>query len=230
MRAKLVVAFHALALVCSTDAFARQRVQGVIHAPSASVGQARTINGAQQPWRNTPATPERMRQRIEEAAVRYSAYAPVPRLILYDIGYPRDMLEYANLDGHAVVLLTALSQERVELPLRRVYVSVDGKEVELRLLKLVLSEQAANGDVTARTLGRFRADALYMLPLYLRTRAGDLLADFDRNRTGLKVAVFGTPLPDEVSKLGIKPPTGVGPFADTLEEFIRRESPSFFKE
>jgi hypothetical protein len=229
MRAKLVVAFLPLALLCSADAFARQRVQGVIHAPNASVGQARTINGAQ-PWRNTPATPERMRQRIEEAAVRYRDYAPVPRLILYDIGYPRDVLEYANLDGHAVVLLTALSQERVELPLRRVYVSVNGKEVELRLLKLVLSEQAADGDVTARTFGRFRADALYMLPLYLRTRAGDLLADFDRNRTGLKVAAFGTPLPDEISKLGIKPPTGVGPFADTLEEFIRREYPSFFKE
>jgi hypothetical protein len=227
MRTNLTLACLALALVCSADAFARQ------HGPQLRL--ATTAPGskpvrAAEPWRNSPATPETMRQRIEKAAVKYGAAAPVARIILYDIGYPRDPREYAGLDGHAVVLLTALSQERAELPIRRVYVSADGREVELKLLKLVLSEQAAPFDAAARTFGRFRADALYLLPVYLRTRAGNLLADFDRNRTALKVASFGTPLPGEVNGLGIKPPTGAGPLADTLEEFIRREYPSFFDE
>jgi hypothetical protein len=171
-----------------------------------------------------------MRQRIEEAAVKYQAYAPIPRIVLYDIGYPRDAGEYASLEGYAVILITALSQERGELPLRRVYFSADGKEVELKLLKLVLSEQPAVGDATSRTFGPYRADALYLLPLHLRARPGDLLADFTSNRTGMKVADFAAPLPDDVRGFGIKPPASAAPPPDALERLIRREYPSFFKE
>ena len=70
-------------------------------------------------WRDKPATPARMNQRIEEAAVRYQSNAPIPRVVLYDIAYPHDAEEYAALDGHAVMLTTALSQERAELPLKK---------------------------------------------------------------------------------------------------------------
>lgn len=192
-------------------------------------GAAPAADGAAHGWGRSAATPELMRRRIEEAAVKYQADAPVPRVVFYDIAYPRDAREYASLDGHGVILLTALSQERAELPLRRVYVPSDGKEVELRLLKVVLSEQAP-GAPSAGTFGPYRADALYLLPLYLRARPGDLLADFAAGRTALKVADFTLPLPDDVRALGNKPPAGPGPSADALEKFIRREYPSFFKE
>src|SRR5262245_40444936 len=49
--------------------------------------QVNNVGGAPV-WRNQPATPARMSQRIEEAAIQYAAYAPVPRIVLYDIGYP----------------------------------------------------------------------------------------------------------------------------------------------
>jgi hypothetical protein len=181
-------------------------------------------------WRNKPATPDRMSQRIEEAAIKYQANAPIPRVVLYDIGFPHNDQEAARLDGHAVILLTALAQERGELPLQRVYVLADGKEIELKLLKLVLSEQPADGSITAKTFGAFRADALYLLPMYLRLKAADLLVDFGKNRMGFKVATFGTPVSADVGRLNIKPPTGTGPSNEMLEEFIRREYPSFFKE
>lgn len=184
---------------------------------------------AEHGWSATAATPELLRRRIEEAAVKYQARAPIPRVVFYDIAYPRDAREYASLDGHGVILLTALSQERGELPLRKVYFPLDGKEVELRLLKLVLSEQAP-GDISAKTFGPYRADALYLLPLYLRARPDYLLADFAAGRTAMKVADFSLPLSDEVQALGIKPPAGAGPSAAALEQFIRREYPSFFKE
>jgi hypothetical protein len=184
----------------------------------------------EKPLSRAPVTPENMRRRIEEAAAKYQEHAPVPRILLYDIGYPRDAEEYARLDGHAVLLVTALSQERGELPLRRLYVSAGGREVELKPLKLALSEQTAALDLAARTFGPFREDALYLLPLHLRARAGELLADFASNRTRMKLADFGTPLPDDVSGFGVKPPTGSGPSADALQEFIRREYPSFFRE
>lgn len=181
-------------------------------------------------WRNKPVTPEGLSRRIEEAAIKYQANAPISRVVLYDIGYPHDDQEYSSLDGNAVMLITALSKEREELPLKRVYVLIDGKETELKLIKSVLSEQAANSSLSAKTFGAFRVDALYLLPVVLRMKSADLVADFGRNKTGVKVATFGTPVSAEVGRLSIKAPTGAGPSDKTLEEFIKREYPSFFNE
>jgi hypothetical protein len=181
-------------------------------------------------WRTKPATPERMNQRIEESALKYQSNAPIPRIVLYDIGYPRNDEEYNALDGNAVMLITALAQTREELPVKRVYVLVAGKEVELSQLKLVLSEQTTVNGAVAKTFGAFRMDALYLLPMILRMRHSDLLVDFAQTRTGMKVAVFGTPLSAEVSKLTIKDPTGIIRSRETMDEFIRREFPSFFSE
>lgn len=229
MSIKSTLGCVALTLLCAAAASARQSAQDAPLPPSAPPDRIQTIH-QEIPWSRAPVTPERMRLRIEEAAVKYQTYAPVPRIVLYDIGYPRDAGEYASLEGYAVILITALSQERGELPLRRVYLSADGKEVELKLLKLVLSEQPANGDVTSKTFGPYRADALYLLPLQLRARPGDLLADFTSNRTGMKVADFAAPLPDDVQGFDLKPPAGAAPPPGVLEQFIRREYPSFFKE
>jgi hypothetical protein len=180
-------------------------------------------------WPNKPVTPEGMNQRIEEAAVKYQANAPIPRVVLYDIGYPKDNQEYAALDGHAVMLVTALSQQKEELPLKRIYVLMDGKEIDLKLLKLVLSDQSAGNNISAKTFGPFREDALYLLPAYLRIKPADLMVDFGTNREGFKVTSFGTPVSGEVSNLSFKAPSGKGPSNKVLDEFIRREFPSFFK-
>ena len=93
-------------------------------------------------WRNQPASPERMNQRIEEAAVRYQASAPISRVVLYDIAYPHDEREYGELDGYAVILMTALTQERREFPIKRVYVLLDGNEIDLTQIKSILSERS----------------------------------------------------------------------------------------
>lgn len=179
-------------------------------------------------WRNKPATPERMSQRIEEAAIKYQADAPIPRVVLYDIGYPHNDREYAALDGHAIVLITALTQEREELPLKKVYVQMDGKEIELKSIKQVLSEQPAASSVSAKTFGAFRMDALYLLPVYLRMKPADLIIDFAKNKTSFKAATFGTPVSPDVSALTIKAPTGIAPSDKVLDDFIKREFPSFF--
>jgi hypothetical protein len=180
-------------------------------------------------WRKEPATPERMSQRIEEAAVEYQDYAPIPQVVFYDIGYPSSDAEYTALDGHAVMLITALSQKREELPLKRAYVLLDGKEINLKSIKSVLSEQSGASSQTVKTFGAYRADELYLLPVYLRLKVAELKVDFSRNKTGLKVATFGTEVSPAVSQLTIKPPAGTGPSDKTLEDFIKREFPGFFK-
>lgn len=180
-------------------------------------------------WRSKPATPERMNQRIEEAAIKYQANAPIPRAVLYDIGYPHNDQEYAALDGNAIILITALVQDREELPIKRIYVMIDGKDIELKPIKQVLSEQPATRNQVAKTFGAFRMDALYLLPVHLRMKPADLLVDFAKNKMGYKIAVFGTPVSADVSKLVMKTPTGAGPSNQVLDEFIKREFPSFFE-
>jgi hypothetical protein len=181
-------------------------------------------------WRNEPVTPARMNQRLEEAAVKYAASAPIPRIVLYDIGYPDGEKEYAALDGHAVILLTSVSQTRDELPLQRVYVTSEGKEIELKLLQVVLAEQPTTDGTTAKTFGRYRADALYLLPMSLRVMNADLIVDFQRNRSGFKIATFGTPLPDNLKRLTLIKPSGTGASETALETLIKREYPSFFQQ
>ncbi len=181
-------------------------------------------------WKNEPATPARMNQRIEEAAIKLAANAPIPRIVLYDIGYPNGAQEYAALDGNAVILFTALSQEREELPLQRVYAVSDGKEIELKLLKVVLAELPATDTASEKTFGRFRADALYLLPMSLRVKNCDLVVDFQKNRQAFKVATLEKPLTDELNKLVQIKSSGAGPSQAALETFIKREYPTFFPE
>jgi hypothetical protein len=181
-------------------------------------------------WRNQPATPARMNQRIEEAAVQNAAHAPIPRIVLYDIGYPDGEKEYAALDGNAVILFTAVSQDRDELPLQKVYASSEGKEIELKLLKVVLAELPTTDTASAKTFGRFRADALYLLPMSLRMKSCDLLVDFQKNRLAFKVATLGTPLPKELNNLSQLKAAGTGPSQSALDAFIKREYPTFFPE
>ena len=180
-------------------------------------------------WRNEAATPAGMNQRIDEAAVKFASHAPIPRLVLYDIGYPNSEQEYTALDGNAVILFTALSQVRDELPLQKVYVLSEGKQIELKLLKVVLAELPTD-TASVKTFGRFRADALYLLPMSLRVENCDLLVDFQKDRLAFKVATFGTPLPDGLNKLLQIKLSGAGLSQSALETFIKREYPTFFRE
>ena len=179
-------------------------------------------------WRETPATPAKMNQRIDEAANKNQASAPIPLIALYDIGYPRDAKEHADLDAQAVLLLTVLVQSQAELPIKRAYVVLGGHEIELRKLKQMLSKQNPSNNVAAKTFGAYREDSLYLLPMYLRTKTSDLMVDLTQNRQKVKVATFGTPLPPEVSALPAKTPTGIN-IQTALDLFLKREFPSFFQ-
>ena len=179
-------------------------------------------------WKKEPATPSRMSQRLEETAIKYQAHAPIPRVVLYDIAYPHSDQEYVALDGNALILFTAVTQAREELPLQSIYVVSEGKEIPLKSLKQLLSETSTES-VTASTFGRFREDALYLLPMSLRIKPGELFVNFQNSKTASKVAVFGTPLSSDVSRLNITVPTGKGPSQSALEEFIKREYPSLFQ-
>jgi hypothetical protein len=178
-------------------------------------------------WRNTPATPSGVNQRIEDAAIDRQDIAPIPRALFYDIGYPGNDEEFSALDGNAILLVTALSQGRLDLPLERVFVVMeDGSEVPLKQVKLVLSQQAATETLTTKVFGPYRADALYLLPVYLRLKPVELHVEFG-SHAKLKAATFGGGASNILSRFKVVPPVGTGPTDMALNAFIKREFPGF---
>lgn len=179
-------------------------------------------------WQFGPASATVLEQRIEDAAIEYYDDRPIARIIFYDIAYPRDAEEYKNLDGHAVLVLSAISQQKEELPLKRVYVLWDGKEIELKLFKS-WSQQTSRESIITQTYGAHRMNAIYLLPLYLRLQTASLQADFTKNRTNFPFAYFKNDTPEHVRSLPIQEPTGKALSIPSLIQFINREYPDIIK-
>jgi hypothetical protein len=178
-------------------------------------------------WTNKPVDNAAMSKRIRDAAERYSEYAPIPRGAFIDIGFPKSKEEFEELNGYGILLLSALSQTESELPLKRVYVSVAGKEIELTLIEKYFSKESDQTGQVAKTFGSFRVDALYFFPVYLRKSAGSLMIDFAENRKGMKIAEFSEDMPDSVKNLPDIKPSADASMTDEMKIFLRREYPGY---
>jgi hypothetical protein len=125
-----------------------------------------------------------------------------------------------------VLALTALTQRAGELPPRRFYVRSGAGETELVNLTWVRSDETGVDSVVARTLGRHREDALFLLPIALHAQPGELLLDFAATRSGFLVLRFEG-LPDDVAWLPTAAPTAERPTEAALLALLAREYPGF---
>ena len=150
-------------------------------------------------------------------------------MAIYDIGYPSTVEEFGKLDGNAVLMITALSQTQDRFPLKRVYASVGSETYELKMVKEVLSQNDANSKV-AKVFGKYRSDALYLLPFHIRLEVGSSVwADPSNGEKPMQIAAFNTKVSESLKFLPNQKPTGKGPVADFLDMFLRREYPAFFE-
>jgi hypothetical protein len=186
------------------------------------------ISFGQATWRSTPADIELINSRLKNAAAKYGTGGPIRYFALSDIGYPYDANEFNQLDGNAVVLITALSQDKEEMPLRRVYVRADGKEFDLKVIKAFTSTLSdTKGDV-AIAFGSNREDVLYLMPVYLRMKEAELVIEFHSSKTAV-VNTFDGSVPAALVGLPKTPPTGRKPSKKVLDTFLQREYPAFFE-
>lgn len=176
-------------------------------------------------WRKSPKTSAGLIAAIKNAASEAAPYGPIPRIALYDIGYPRSSAEAASLDSNAVMLLTAFAQTPDDLPLKRLYILSGGVETDLKMIDDNLSSEEVTPEVT-KMFGKYRYDALYLLPISLRKAVGEMRAVFGSGRD-IKITDLGTPLAKDVADLNIGPGTGKGPSRNALDIFIKREFPAF---
>jgi hypothetical protein len=146
----------------------------------------------QRPVSQGAVTPADMTERLEKAAVRTKEQAPkgAARGSSIDFCWPSNVEEYQAIGKYVLVLVSVVTQDAAELPLRRVYVTVNGEQ---------LSSQRGDvrkGSTTFSILGPFREDGFYVAPAGLMMSDSYLqrLRDPSQQFQSLQIAGHGAGL------------------------------------
>jgi hypothetical protein len=140
-------------------------------------------------------TPAAMTERLEKSALRTKEQAPkgAARGSSIDFCWPASAAEYQAIGKYVLVLVSVVTQDAAELPLRRVYVTVNGEQTELAKLSSQRRD-VEKGSTTFSILGPFREDGFYVAPAGLMMRDGYLQADFATRRNNFNLYKLpGTP-------------------------------------
>ena len=174
-------------------------------------------------------TPERVTQQIEEwAKQRQESGGPSARVAHVWIFFAGGPNEFAALGRYSVLLLTVVTQRSEELPLKRVYIRANDRDVPVQKLS------SWRGDVdsallTYKIYGPYRETGFYLLPTGMTMRDGQLLADLAANRTGMPVLQLpnkGTP--DQVRRFpNLDPAPRAKPDLQTLQAFLGQRTSGF---
>ncbi len=199
----------------------------ILTAFLSTVAHAQTL--AQRPAAQNPVTSAIMTERLENSAVRTAKSAPkgAARGASVDFTWPADAEEYRKLAKHVLVLVSVVTQDAAELPLRRVYVDSNGKQTQLTRLSSQLSG-VQQGSLTHSVLGPFREDGFYLAPAGAMMADGRLQADFAVRRIGFNLyRLPGTP-PDFIkSDSDPMPVKDARPETPALKAMLQREYKGF---
>jgi hypothetical protein len=194
-----------------------------IAAGSVAVGQGPTR------WHNSKVNNQRINDRWAGLAEEYVSYLPIPKAAIFDIGYPQSRDEFDRMDGYALLLVSALSQTKDELPISRVYVTLDGKDIELAQVHSVLTTAAGLNESVTRGFGAFRMDAMYAFPVWLRFEPGVLQLEYARDKNPVVMTKFTNSVSPMVESLPRRKPAGKSYPAGPVEQFMKREYPGYFE-
>jgi hypothetical protein len=175
-------------------------------------------------------TPDDMADRLDQSAekIKKSNPAGADRASQFDFAWPQDEDEYNALAKHVIVLVSVVSKNEKELPLKRVYIR-DKWRHETSLEQIVSERRAvAKDSIAYSVVGPYREDSFYLAPAGLMKGEGDVLADFAANRTGFRLYVLpGTP-PDFVeADRHATPAKNAKPDLKALKAILEREYSGF---
>lgn len=199
----------------------------ILTAFLATVAHAQTLT--QRPVAQNPVSPAEMTGRLEKSAVRTAKSAPkgAARGASVDFSWPADAEEYRKLAKHVLVLVSVVTQDAAELPLRRVYVDSNGKQTQLTRLSGQRSG-VAKDTKTFAILGPYREDGFYLAPAGAMMADGHLQADFAVRRIGFNLyRLPGTP-PDFIkTDSDPMPAKDAKPDPSALKAMLQREYRGF---
>jgi hypothetical protein len=169
-------------------------------------------------------TPAELTRRLEATARKVQAFAAhADRIAVFDTAWPGDPAEYAAMGRSVIVLVSVVTTDAKELPVQRVYLRVDGKDVALQQIAREPRKVAAGSRIRT-VVGVNREDAFYLAPAEPMMREGAMLADFAANRKEFSVV-----------RLPLKPPAfarqdpgpTTAPDRAALKAMLGREYPGF---
>jgi hypothetical protein len=174
-------------------------------------------------------SPANMAERLEQSAARTLKASPkgAARGASVDFTWPSEPEEYRAFAKHVLVLVSVVTQDAAELPLRRVYIGVNGQETDLIKLSSQRSD-VRKGSVTFSVLGPYREDGFYLAPAGLMMVDGYLQADFAVRRQNFNLYKLpGTP-PDFIkADANPIPPPDAKPEMPAVKAILRREYKGF---
>jgi hypothetical protein len=175
-------------------------------------------------------TPGDMTKRLEATAERIRKISPsgAPRVAQLDFAWPQDEDEYRKFAKHVIVLVSVVTQDERELPLKRVYIRNKwNREFPLERIASERREVAKDSPIRA-VLGGYREDSFYLAPAGLMKGEGEVVADFALNRTGFRLySLPGTP-PDFIeADRRPMPAPGARPEPKALKAMLEREYAGF---
>jgi hypothetical protein len=172
--------------------------------------------------------PADMEKRIASQASQLQEKASqADRAAFVDFTWPADAAEYRSLAKHVLVLVTAVSRDDKELPVKRVYIEAGGKAIELRRLGGDRTEIAADSAV-AKVLGAHREDSFWLAPASAMARKGHLRLDFAANREGFGVYELPGDPPDFIARDPKPLPARTAkPDLKAVRAMLEREYPGF---
>ena len=189
--------------------------------------EAQTLT--QRPVSQGAVTPADMTKRLEQSAIRTAQSAPkgAARGASVDFAWPSDPEEYGAVTKHVLVLVSVVTQDAAELPLRRVYVSANGQETDLVRLSSEL-RAVKKGSITFAVLGPYREDGFYVAPAGRMIGDGFLQADFAIRRNNFNLYKLPATAPDFV-KADNDPMSApdARPDPSALTAMLRREYKGF---
>lgn len=189
------------------------------HLTIAAVPAARVV--IRKGWSSAPVSSPTLDARMRETVTQSAARTP--RTAFYDIAYPQDSTELAQMNGYAILLVTAVVRDSAEIPLARVYVRTSDGEHTLWPIATVASPVSpANFGLVP--LGSFRVDGVYLFPVAARISPGDMLVDFAAHRQGQALERLDGSIGLPSWLAGAARPAGP-PAPSALWEMVRREDP-----
>ena len=171
-------------------------------------------------------TPDDIDKRIEERAAEIQKIAPkgAARYVVYDIAWPATAEEYRALGRHAILFLSAVSQNTDELPLKQVYTRQGGKSLPLKQLSSKRRD-VPPASLTHTMFGPYREDSFYLLPVGALMQEWKLLTDFAKNRNEFSISLSQLNPPRFIQTDRTRNAGKVDPAA--LKTILEREFPGF---
>jgi hypothetical protein len=210
----------------------RLAAAAIIGLLAASLAQAQTTPAPDAPdgkLETGVVTPERVTQQIEEwAKQRQDSGGPSARVAHVWIFFAGGPNEFAALGRYSVLLLTVVTQRSEELPLKRVYIRANDRDVPVQKLSSWRGD-VDNALITHKIYGPYRETGFYLLPTGMTLREGQLLADFAANRTGMPILQLpnkGTP--DQVKRFpNLDPTPRAKPELKVLQTLLEKRTAGF---